>query len=95
MPIERSFIISSAWDASVNDDILPLSVLEELEHGKSFLDSVVVNQILEELWIGGKAEEGSKEPTITKNTLLDITRLQSVLHHHWFILSINLLRTKP
>lgn len=92
--VERRFILST-WNACVYNDKLPLSILKELEHGKSFLDSIVIDQIFEKFRVRCEAKEGTEEPTISQNSLFYITWPQSIFHHHWFILCEYLLRAKP
>ena len=41
----------------------------------------MVDQVLEKLRVSCQAKEGTEEPTVSKFSLLDISRRDSILHH--------------
>ena len=86
MAIKGSFIFITR-DSGINNFELPLSVFKELEYSETLLDSIVVDEILEELRVCSKAKERAQKPAVSKITLFDITWLHSILHHQGFILS--------
>ena len=86
MAIKWSFIFSTG-DSGINNFELPLSVFKELEYSETLLDSIVVDEILEELRVCSKTKERAQKPAVSKHTLFNITWLQPVLHHQGFILS--------
>ena len=49
MSIRYLLVTRTVRNESVNNNLLPLSVLEELEDGETLIYSVVHNQVLEQL----------------------------------------------
>ena len=84
-------------DTRINDHILPPAVLEEEEHGEPILDSVVVNQVLQELGVRAQDQQGAEEPAIieTEQTLLDVSRTIWVGLHLWLVVRRYLLWPLP
>ena len=39
--IKDSLALAVVWDSSINDDVLPTSILEELKHGETVLNTIV------------------------------------------------------
>lgn len=95
MAIERGLALSVVWDSGIHDDMLPATVLEELENCKSILDTIINNQVLEELWVRALNQEGSEEPAVAEDTLLDVTRGHLITLHEWLTLRSDLLRSLP
>ena len=63
------------WSAGIHNQMLPLTVLEEVEHGETVLDSIVVDQVIQELEVCAQDEKrGALEPAIieTKKALFDV-----------------------
>jgi len=46
--------------------MLPLTIFEEVKYGKTILNTIVVDQILQKIWISAEDQKGSKEPTVIK-----------------------------
>ena len=65
MTIQRGLALRVVRNSSVNNYILPATILEELEDGKTILDTVIDNKVLEEFWVGALHKERSKEPAVT------------------------------
>lgn len=63
--------------------MLPFSIFEEIKHCKAILNTIVVNQILQQLWICAQDEERAKEPAVieTEKTLLYVTWILWVSLH--------------
>lgn len=79
--IERSLAILVVWDPGVHNDVLPSSILEELEDSKAVLNSIIDHQVLEQLRVSTLDQEGAKEPAVSKGALLDVTWTHAVLEH--------------
>ena len=86
MAIKWSFIFSTG-DSGINNFELPLSIFKELEYSETLLNSIIVDEILEELRVCSKTKERAQKPAVPKHTLFKITWLQPILHHQGFILS--------
>jgi hypothetical protein len=59
MTIEDSLALAIVRDSGIYDDVLPTSILEELEHGETVLDTIIDNQIVKKLWISALDQEGA------------------------------------
>ena len=95
MAIERGLALSVVWDSGIHDDMLPATVLEELENCKSILDTVIDDQVLQELWVRALNQEGSEEPAVAENTLFNVTRRHLITLHEWLTLWSDFLRSLP
>jgi hypothetical protein len=67
-------------DSSVNFNVLPLTVLEKLKDNETILETIFGNQVPEDFRVYANIKESTKEPTIVKDSLLDVSRNHSVLH---------------
>lgn len=95
--IKWSLCLRVVWNSRVNDNMLPSSVLEEVEHCKTILNTVVVDEVFQKLWVCAQYQQRSKEPTIieTKKTLLDITWTIGINLHLGFLIWRYFLRSLP
>ena len=54
------------WDSRIYNNMLPLTIFEEIKYGKTILNTIVVDQILQKIWVSAEDQKGSKEPTVIK-----------------------------
>jgi len=45
--VEDGLALAVVWNSRINDNVLPSSVLEELEHSKTILDTIINDQVVE------------------------------------------------
>ena len=81
MTIQWSLTLRIVRDSCVHNHVLPFSVFEELEYGKSILDTIIYDQVLQELWISALDKKRSKEPAVPKDSLLDISWAHFISRH--------------
>ena len=94
--VERSLGLRVVWDTSINDNMLPLTVFEELEDSESILDTIVDNQVVQKLGVCALNKKRSEEPAVSQNTLFDITGAHGVSVHFGFSVGrSDLLRSLP
>ena len=55
MTVERCLRGRIEWDASIDYDVLPTAILEELEHSESVFKTIVDYQVLKKLTISGES----------------------------------------
>ena len=94
MAIQWGLTLRIVRDSCVYNHVLPASVFEELEYCKSILDTVIYDQILQELWISALDKKRSQEPAVSKDSLLDVSWAHFVSRHQWLFRS-NFLRSFP
>ena len=94
MAIQWSLTLRIVRDSSVHNHVLPATVFEKLENSKSILDTVIYDQILQELWISALNKKRSKEPAVSKNSLLNVSWAHFVSRHQWLFRS-DFLRSFP
>jgi hypothetical protein len=70
--VKDGLALTIVWDSSIDDNVLPSTILEELEDCETVLDTVVDDQVVQELWVCALDQKGSQKPAVTKNTLLDV-----------------------
>ena len=77
--------------------MLPASIFEELEDGKTEFNAVMANQVLQELWVCAEYQKRTEEPAVveTKKTLLDVTWTFRISLHLWILIRRYLLRPLP
>jgi len=83
--VEGRLRLGVVRDARVHDHVLPAPVLEELEHGETKLETVVNDQVLQEVPVGREDQEGAQEPAVSKDSLLDVARGYTVLDEHGLV----------
>ena len=83
--VERSLRLSVVGNSRVYNDVLPSSILEELEHGETVLDSVIHDQVVQEIRIRALNQKRAEQPAVSKDTLLDVTWSHLVSEHAWFL----------
>jgi hypothetical protein len=93
--VERSLGLRVVWDTSVDDDVLPLSVFEELEDSEAVLDTIMDDQVVQELRIRALNEQRSEEPAVSQDALLDVTGAHGVSVHLGLAVGSDLLRALP
>jgi hypothetical protein len=57
MSIERSLGLRVIWDSRVYNDMLPFTIFEKVEYSKTILDTIIVDQVLEKIWICAENQE--------------------------------------
>ena len=57
MTVEGSLRGLVVWDAGVDYHVLPFTVLEELEYSETVFDSIIDNEVLQQLWSGTQDQE--------------------------------------
>ena len=92
--IQRSLTLGIVRDSGVHNHVLPFSVFEELENSKSILDTIIYNQVLQKLRISALDKKRSKEPAVSKDSLLDVSWAHLVSRHQWLFRS-DFLRSLP
>ena len=75
MTVEWGLVGRVVWDSCIDNNVLPLSILKELENGETMLDTVVDNEVLEKLWVCALNQESTEEPEVIKDTLLHVSWL--------------------
>jgi len=93
--VERSLGLRVVWDTSINDNMLPLTVFEELEDSESILDAIMDNQVVQKLRICALNKKRSEEPAVSQNTLFDITRAHGISVHFGFAVWSDFLWSLP
>ena len=94
MSIERGLGRGIERDARVDYDILPTAIFEELEDCKAKLKAIEDDQVLQEVRVSRKYQEGAQEPAVTQDTLLDISRTSAVLYKRCLVRG-NFMRSLP
>jgi len=94
MTIQWSLTLRIVRDSCVHNHVLPASVFKELEYSESILDTIIYDQVLQKLWISALNKKRSKEPAITKDSLLDISWAHFISRHQWLFRS-DFLRSFP
>lgn len=46
VPVENGLALAVVGDSRINDNVLPSTILEELEHGETVLDTIVDNKVV-------------------------------------------------
>ena len=95
MSIKRSLALSIIRNSCVHDNVLPTTILEKLENCKTVLNTIIDDEIFQKFRVCALNQKRSKEPAITENTLLDITRRHFVSLHDWILLRRNFLWSSP
>jgi hypothetical protein len=95
MAVENLFSLGVIGNASIDNHILPLAILEELEHREPMLDAVMHDQILQQVRVGAQDQERAKEPTVTQYSLLNISRREGIFLHYRLTIGDNLLWSLP
>ena len=49
--VKNCLALAVVWDSSIHDDVLPSTVFEELEDGETVLDTIVHNEVVEQLGV--------------------------------------------
>jgi hypothetical protein len=93
--VKDGLALTIVWDSSIDDNVLPSTILEELEDCETVLDTVVDDQVVQELWVCALDQKGSQKPAVTKNTLLDVSWSHGVSVHLWLTLWSDFLRSFP
>jgi len=71
--IEGSFCLGVEGNSSVDNYIPPFAILKELEHGESMLNSIMNNEVAQQLRVSALDQERTKEPAVSEDTLLYVT----------------------
>ena len=95
MAIQNGLALAVIRNSSIHNNILPATVLEELEHGETVLDTIVDDQVVEELRVGALDQKRAKEPAVSEDTLFDISRSHGVTVHLWLTIRGDLLWSLP
>ena len=83
--IQGCFRLCVIRNTCVNDHVLPATVFEKLEYSESVFKAIIDNQILKEVPVRGKDQEGTEKPAVAQDTLFDITWGHTVLDKHSFL----------
>jgi hypothetical protein len=67
--------------------MLPPSILEEVEHCETILNTVVVDEVFQKLRVGAQDQKRSKEPAVieAEQTLLNVARIVWISLHFWLV----------
>lgn len=93
--VQRSLSRHIVGNSSVDSNDLPPSVLEELENGEAIFNSIMNNQIFEQLRVHSHGRECTKKPLVIQDTALDVAGVLEGLHHEGSVRSEDLFRASP
>ena len=51
MAVKNLLTLSIKWNSCIDNNVLPPSILEELEDSKSVFDTIVNNEVVQKLWV--------------------------------------------
>lgn len=85
--VQRRFRLRVVGDSCIDDYMLPPSILEEVEHCETILNTVVVDEVFQKLRVGAQDQKRSKEPAVieAEQTLLNVARIVWISLHFWLV----------
>jgi hypothetical protein len=86
--IKRLFGSWVVRNTGVNLNILPFSIFEKFENAETELQTILHNQIAQDIRINSNRHERAEKPAIVKNALLAISRNSLVLHQDTLVFTV-------